>query len=552
MKALIIGLDGATWDVMSPLIEAGRMPNLAALAKRGTSAILDSVIPPNSPAAWSSFLTGKNPGKHGVFHFTKPAPDSMKQVPCSFRDIRSETFPSLLSKAGLTVGMVNIPMTYPPPKINGFVIPGIPVAANDEKYCHPPELGEEIASRFSGYRVDRDFSDIISWENDPKTVVEQFRALFEDMVSIEEKRVAVSVALQKEKQPDVFVVVLTLLDRLQHYFWHLGDPAHPHYSEKSAKALGNLIQEAYRLVDTMVGRLLETVEAETPVIIVSDHGFGPYHGDFYLNRWLMDHHYMTVRRVPRLVLKKTQLVRILERLKLRFLNGLLPRKVLQIPLTFPLVKARNDTGDIIWSRTRAYTTLFGLRINVKGREPFGIVEHGRDYEELLSEISRKLSQLSDRVGPIEIADQRTLYSGPYSTFGPDLYLSIAGITYVPNERLDKRKWFDTRHSPPLSGMHRIEGVFLAAGPNFARRREIPAANIQDIAPTLLYLLGFPVPKEMDGRVLVEIFQDGYVEAHPIAYDESTAEAFGGHGEDAYGAEDEERIIDSLRGLGYVD
>src|SRR5260370_25764040 len=119
-KIIIIGLDSATWDLIKPWAAQGLLPNLSQLAEKGVSGELESAIPPLTPPAWTSFMTGQNPGKHGIFHFLEKQPGAYAMRYSNAGSRRAPTLWRMLSGAGHTVGVINVPFTSPPQPVNGF------------------------------------------------------------------------------------------------------------------------------------------------------------------------------------------------------------------------------------------------------------------------------------------------------------------------------------------------------------------------------------------------------------------------------------------------
>ncbi len=136
-KILVIGLDSATFDVIQPLINQSKLPNLQKLMANGIWGELQSTYPPITPAAWTTFMTGKNPGKHGIFHFVKRKPNSYDVRFCTAKDIHEQTLLDLFAQHGWKVGSVNMPMTYPPLETNGYVVAGVPVPPTGAHAPHP-------------------------------------------------------------------------------------------------------------------------------------------------------------------------------------------------------------------------------------------------------------------------------------------------------------------------------------------------------------------------------------------------------------------------------
>ncbi|PYK24434.1 MAG: phosphodiesterase, partial [Verrucomicrobia bacterium] len=152
-KVVVIGLDAATWTVIRPWMAEGKMPNLAKLMKAGVSGTLESILPPITPPAWTSFMTGKNPGKHGIFHFVETEHGGYAMNYANATSRRSPTVWKLLNNAGYSVGTMNIPFTYPPEPLNGFQISGMDTPSETSPFIHPPELREELVKHLGGIQL---------------------------------------------------------------------------------------------------------------------------------------------------------------------------------------------------------------------------------------------------------------------------------------------------------------------------------------------------------------------------------------------------------------
>jgi predicted AlkP superfamily phosphohydrolase/phosphomutase len=262
-RVLVIGLDGATWDLVKPWVQSGYLPQMARLTEEGSGGNLESTVPPVSPAAWSSFMTGKNPGKHGVFDFT-------------VRDFRgygmrlAQRTPepslwALLSNQGRSVCVVNVPQTYPPEPVQGYLVTGLGTPS-ERVFTHPAELSQRL--RRQGYQINTE----VDLQRDG---AERF---VEDVQQVAERVTETSLGLMERLDWDLSVVVLRLTDEVAHFFWHWMDTEHP--AHQPADDLHRLaILRCYQKADELIGKLLEAVEdAETTVLIMSDHGFGRYTG----------------------------------------------------------------------------------------------------------------------------------------------------------------------------------------------------------------------------------------------------------------------------------
>jgi predicted AlkP superfamily phosphohydrolase/phosphomutase len=213
--------------------------------------------------------------------------------------------------------------------------------------------------------------------------------------------------------------------------------------------------------------------------------------------------------------------------------------------------------DVDWSRTKVYSMgNFGqLYVNVTGREPRGSVSRGAEYEQVLSDLARRLQAMTDpETGqPVieRILRRDEVYDGPYAGQAPDLLFFTQDMNYKAMGLSD----FSSPHVfDPVygtTGHHRMKGVMIWHGPGVFRQGEqYDKARIQDLAPTLLYTIGLPILKEMDGQVLLDIFTPEFRQQHDVTYTEAEAESHH-EGDSAYSDQEESELRDTLRALGYV-
>lgn len=550
-KVFTIGLDSATFDVMGPLIKAGRLPNFARLIREGVSAELESVSPPVTPPAWVSFMTGKNPGKHGVFDFYGPPSLGYERPVLNARFIKARTLWSLVSDRGLRVGAVNVPLTHPPEKVNGFIVPGMQYSFDSaDGFTYPPALLEELKARLGGYEV--------AWGNLESLYTDELDEFLERWRAITELREKATLYLMETKPWDLFAVVFFSIDAIQHHFWRFFDQAHPLHDPQLAKKYGDVIPAFYQMIDGAVGNILRRLDDHVTVVVVSDHGAGPEHTAFYLNRWLMDEGLLVLKR------HLSPLVRW--RLPHFFYQALRRMKYPGISWTIPLdrywlLKDRVDPREglrishfIDWTQTRAFAanhTEQGLYINLKGREPGGIVEPGAEYERLRDHLVEELNQLVDPSTGNSLIERvyrrEDLYRGPYVGQAPDLFLAIDGGRCLVQKDLHPRRLIGIANK--TSGTHRMNGVFIMKGAGVRRDRTLQGTRLIDLAPTILYSLGLPVPDDMDGKVLVDAFTEEFLRGHPV---ERTAAVPSGArvGPGTYAEGEGDEIREALRGLGY--
>lgn len=541
-KILVIGLDGATFRLIDPWIAEGKLPNLAAMQSRGSRGSLRSTVRPESSVAWSSFATGVNPGKHGVFGFVSSMPDYRFRINTS-QNVQATRFWQIAGKHSKQVGLLNIPMTYPPETVNGFLVSGMLTPSTHSQFTYPPQLKNELLGTVGDYIISVD--DINSGKE----------AFIKEVQRGTDLRCKAALHLMRSRPWDLMVVVFIALDRLQHFLWSDMDAVHPRHSSNDGRRFGNAILEQYRHLDTMVGELWRQAGDDTIVILVSDHGFNGFHKTLHVNAWLRQ-----VGLVHYTATSSTSLENRAEQLRhsqvLRRIKRRLPF-IREIKLA-NLWQQTEFARHVDWSQTKAFFSAeSAIRINLAGREIKGCVSPGREYEELREEIAQQLLTLRDPEtgqAPIEAVYRREdLYDGPYLESAPDLVVepkrheSMAQDNYVLSSALADTL-FGTIN--PRSGNHDLEGIFMACGPGIRGGVKLHDARIIDIAPTILHAMGLPIPGDMDGRALVEILDDA-----ENAQEINGASAIAGPyppQDEVFDETEKQQAMERLRSLGYLD
>lgn len=556
-RLLVIGYDGATWDLAEEWAKSGKLPALARLMERGGYGPLRSVLPVLSPAAWASFATGVQPGKHGIFDFVQRAQGDYRLRLVTARDIKYPTFWALAGLAGKRVAVLNVPMTYPASEINGVMITGLGTP-DRRPFTYPLELGTELKRR--GYRVNR----TVFYEPGRE------QAYLRDVYEMTDRLADVGLDLFRQEPWDLFVIVFRDLDEVSHYFWKHMDAGHPQHDPRRDHEYSNAILNFYQHLDRKIAELIEAAGPDVDIILVSDHGFGPLYKDVYLNEWLKQ-----TRLLATVSSKEAPLQRVLRRSGLtrerishylqgwglasfeRWLRSLLGSRLELFPAhdraTFP------DAVD--WQHTRAYS--FGYHgqvfINLRGREPQGIVDPGQDYEETLSLLEAKLRALVDPADGQPVVSRMIRGHGLFGEavdFGaPDLVLLMRDLAYITRQGYEFGTTPGAIFGQPAhfeSGSHREIGIAVFAGPHFVRQSWKNPYDITDIAPTILHLLGVPAPDQMDGRLLVQQLAGDVQKQLQVPADYSlTNEAKGAADEVVLSPEEEAMLAEQLRRLGYL-
>lgn len=548
-KVAVFGLDGITFDLLQPWLDEGRMPNLARLITEGASSRLRSTIPPVSASAWGSFATGTNPGQHGLVDFVYPASDSYK-IQVSNR--RTRAIPALwniVGQAGGRVGVVSMPMTYPPEPVNGFTLCSFLTPNQESQYTYPPSLKDEITSAVGPFPLHMSEK---GRGTDPRRFVRSVKEM-------EIARARAVCYLLQNKPWDLFLYVVETTDNLQHEVWHLLDETHPRHDPAMAAAVMPDILDYYETVDRLLGEMVALLPDDTLIVVLSDHGFGPFHKFFHINNWLAAQGLLKFRRSPLSLVKR-----------LAFRLGATPINALKWVTRLGLGNLRKNVkrgrgrgmlkqlflsfADVDWSRTKAFSVgNFGqVYLNVQGKRPHGTVT-ADEYEGLRDQIAAAALALRDPADGSQVVQQvykrEEVFHGASIDRMPDLVLHTDRARYVSFGHADFGSNQVIEPSIGQTGHHHMVGVLALNGPGVRQGLLMDEASILDLAPTILHYMGLAVPEYMDGQVLTQAFTDEVNHAHPIRYNN---DGYGSLNQDTGYAEDEEEVvIEKLRKMGYV-
>jgi predicted AlkP superfamily phosphohydrolase/phosphomutase len=559
-RVIVVGLDGATFDLIRPWVEQGKLPTFQRLLHEGASGPLESVPNQRSAAAWTSLATGLNPGKHGIYEFYEQPPGSyeIRFVNASAHD--GASLWRILSEHGRKVGVMNVPMTYPAEHVNGFLIAGIDAPSTHMKgFTYPPELLDEVNRKFGRYIIEPGVNGYII-QGDIDRAVESLRH------EIRQKS-EIARYLLENKPWDFFIVVFRSLDASQHGFWRFMDPAGRALDPEGARKYGNVILETYQQLDQAINDICERMDDSTRLLIISDHGFGRKHkASNQINYWLEEQGFLRFKGGTDRALSPRSVMTSLYRLVSRKTSRALKERLKQLlPGLRNRVHSHLIYSQIDWAHTRAYNDdLFPIiRVNLRGREPGGIVEPGWEYDEVVAELKEKLMDCKDaELGvPIVAAvfHRDEIYSGPHVHRAPDLLvrwredIPVTGIALKKKAAREARPPVPTEDARYISGDHRLNGILIAAGNGVKKTAAVSGACLIDIAPTVLCMMGLPIPEEMDGKVVTGLFEDSFLSEHPV----TRATSRTGMGPDKdfeppdYSKEDEEQIRKRLEDLGYL-
>jgi len=475
-KIIIIGLDGFPYEYLR-LVNGNKLPNLKKVMNSGVYGILKSTIPANTCPALPALYTGKNPAKTGIFDFIKPDGSLV-----TTKDIKDPTLWDLLDSYGYKQCLAGMRVTYPPPGINGVVISGILDPTEDSDFVHPIERKKEFKDFYpSDSFIDR----IIELGKNRK---KNRNKIYDYLIEITKRQATIFKKIIEEEKLDFGMLWIGYTDTIQHYFW----------DDKE------LILKFFKEVDKIVGCYLNSYP-DVNFIIISDHGFGeaPKY-DFYLNSWLIQEGYLKVKggkfgyTIVSIIYSLASILPVnLNKIKFNLFKFSKNKKLKDKVLTFPKVPGVDYNKSLA-----CFGTAWGIKILKKNVE---------NYEKLREEIIEKLKRLKGVEGEKlmkEVWRREDVYYGKYENDVPD-------IIFVINDKyrcraLLKRKIFSKIRKREWVGNHDSarDGIFIAYGPDIKDTGEfIGEIQIYDIMPTVLHMYGIPIPEDVDGRVLKEIFRE---------------------------------------------
>ena len=455
-KVLIVGLDCATPSILFNEL-FNQLPNLSKMMAKGIFGNLKSCQPPITIPAWMVMSTGADPGSLGLYGFRHRKGFAYnKGWIANAKSVKTKTMWDYAGEAGKKVALVGVPPSYPPKPVNGnliscFITPGI-----DRPYTYPDELQKEIEDLVGEYMFD------VVFRTEDRDII------LDDLFKMTDKRFKVIEHLMTEKPWDMFMFVEIGVDRVHHAFWKYYDREHPKY--EPGNKYESVIPDYYSYVDSKIGRLLELIDDDTSVLVVSDHGAKGMLGCFCINQWLMEQGYLVLKNMPNSIVDV-------------------------------------ERAEVDWSKTKAwgwggyYARIF---FNVRGREPGGIIPPDQ-FESEVEKLTEKIMAIKDPAG--KQMDNKVFKPG-------DLYQDCKGDPPDLMVYFDDLRWRSAgtighnalylfeNDTGPDDAVHDYNGIFILYDPRQNYGQRIQGASIMDVAPTVLQLMDLPVPENMSGRVLL--------------------------------------------------
>lgn len=525
-RVLLIGWDGADWRILDPMLEAGILPNLASLLDRGGRGVLKSTVPNHSWSAWPSFLTGVEPSNHGVYDIFERTFETRKQLPVTYGSIKEKTILPDLTSAGIPTIMTNVPLTFPPPRIEGKLIAG-GVLPKGRAYTHPAELAGELEAAGAPFPING-----MSWT----TFWNRPGPFLEEVMEVTAARIKANEHLLSNHDWRFASIVYVATDRVQHCLAKYVSPDHPDYAALSKEPLAERIRDVYRLLDDALGRHLAHARDDDLVLFISDHGFQSCTRALHMDRLLERLGFLKFG-ASKAVFGPMQWGKV----------RALARKVYDLLGLHGKVSLPQSVN---WKKTMAYTAVRstgeGVSINLAGREPDGVVDPA-DYERVRDRVIEALETFADpdsgRRPVARAARREEVFRGKHLETAPDVVLEPSPLYSLTHAKswVEDADW--------LSGDHRMDGVIAAAGPRVGADALAEPAALVDVAPTVLAALGVPGSVKHDGQVLSSLVGEEQVATAgpPSAGEQADAED-----ETGLDADEALEVEEHLRGLGYLE
>jgi len=530
MKVLVIGIDGATWDVLDDYLLRNYMPNLYKIKTKGYFGVLRSTDPPITPAAWTSCITGCQPYTHGVLGFKDY---SFNNDCLSISSASSCCVPTMwqeLSKQGYRIASINVPWTYPCSRANGFIVAGYGVPGIKVPFTYPEHFKTELLQQIPDYDV------LAKWEKFNDIGSEKFDANISRVERCFQQRLETARIICSKQEFDIMMVQFQDIDMIQHHMW----PCVDRNTRNNYPFVRDRLFHMFEKLDESIGSLLDLAESNgLVVIVVSDHGFGRMLGSIKPNMLLHKWNYLNY---------KSPIRRMYRRIQRNLCSLSKKRTPMPIELKSP----------VDWKNTKAmvlYAAMNGhVYLNVKGRNLNGCVMPGREYNEIIKDLKRKFLQVTHPETGDPIFSKVSTPSEFYTIENVneerlgDLILVPRQGYIVHQSTTRKGNYIDLQPDDSLSGCHYSDGIFIFFGYNI-KNDQNKRAHIVDIAPTIYAVMGARIPTYLDGKVLKDVF----VENLKIQYETPKKSEFSKKS-DRYGLSEKEQklVAKRLSDLGYLD
>lgn len=533
-RVLLFGLDGATFDVLEPLMARGVMPNLRRFLAEGARGLLESTVPPLTPIAWTSMVTGRRPGHHGVlgfFQYDSARSSSLRIV--SSREVRSETVWAMANRFGARTASLNFPVHCPPPKLDGWVIPGWVPWKWIKSFSHPRGVVEQLQRSIP----DLDLKELaMDFEQEKKSIAGAPIDNYEEWIALHCKRDQHWFNVLKQALSEggcaLSGIVFDGVDKLQHLLWPFLDPGlEPAQPDERFLRIRGLCWDYFRQIDRFLGEAAHLAGPEATILIASDHGFTGSDQILFINTWLEREGFLTWK----------------------------PKMEVVADDDYELEPDFYQLSAFEMNQTQAYALTAssnGIHIVVRGqRSESGVApaEYFEFREKLRQALLTRCLDPESGVPLVEHAWTREeVFAGPAMEQAPDLTLTLRDNGFFSV----RRGQHIVARRPQTMGTHHPFGILAARGPGIRAGARIDPVHLVDVTPTLLYALGVPVPKGLDGRVLSELFTEAHRSEQPVRSVEPPPSDAGDRVDQGEPSPmpppDDTEVMERLRALGYIE
>lgn len=461
-KLFILGLDGASFELINSFSEQGIIPNITHIINNGYFSCLKSTIPPHTAPGWVSSLTGVNPGQHGIYQFWVTNAKSYEGRFMGSEDVGVPFVWDILNEFNISTGMVNIPMTHPPKPVNEYIITW--PLYNTLKYCYPKELVHELLKAKCHFA-----SDIVTMFQGDMNYINQ-------AIEIVHKRFEAIQYLLKTRPTDFFMSVFTEIDRVSHFYWD-------YYSTNSVGK--DAIKEIYRECDKVVGKILDLLDEDTILLIYSDHGFRKCQFDYYIQSYLMKEKLLTLREMSSLEKRNNN--------------------------WYECEDKEGNTFQVDWDKTIAYMACpgsYGININLKYRQKNGII-YPEDYKMTCDTVVKLLKEINHPFKEKKLFNnvyyRDEIYFGKFLENAPDIILEPDDFEFMVHHKIN----IDSLYSKKCeqSGIHSSNGILLLYGKHLDDYEISSPKSLMDIAPTILYFYGINKLYNMEGKSILHVQEE---------------------------------------------
>jgi len=506
VKTIVIGLDGASLDTIQSLINQHKLPFFQKMIRKGSFGNLKSSLPVNGAASWASFFSGKNPGKHNIYDFISFNGSLEKPNTIKNSSIKSDLIWHIANQNSLKTILFNIPIVSQPEKVNGIMVTGL-ATDKDQTFAYPESVYHELLDQ--NYKVD----------SGPQGRIEQDQ-YYNQINEVFIKQSDSFFQLINNHSWDLAIATFNTLNRVQQFFSN---------DEKK-------IESFFVQFDAYLQKIFDSIDEEINFILLSNYGFKSISKKFFVNEWLSEMGFLK-KKISTKQSRITDIDKILFNysnngvpyitklltktgITKKNIRSILPNIISEtlkktVPMSIKKIFHR-EYLDIEWKKTQAYfvsENVQGININLKGREPLGVVEPGTEYERLRDKIISELYHFKDPYTFENIVEEvyrkEEIFNGEYVSAAPDIVIIPANNNYYldSNKRTSRHVVGSAKDEYPVYGQKDRNGVFFISGPKVEQGKKVSNITIFDIAPTILHLFGIEKDISMDGQVISDIFSE---------------------------------------------